>query len=186
MRAILPKASARTSGMTLVELMVAIAIGTLVTAAVVGLFISSLANFAGLGNYAELTGQSRLSLDRLSREIREATQVVSWNTTGHTKSLTVANAFAGTTTTYTWDSTTRVLSCEKTGEPTRTCLTGCDAWDVTFYQRTPANNWTFYPTTDLVRCKLINMSWKCSRTILGRKSNTENVVTAEIVLRNKP
>ncbi len=49
----------------------------------------------------------------------------------------------------------------------------------------------FYPATnssgvyDPSICKLINMSWKCSRTILGSKMNTESVQTAQVVLRNK-
>ena len=29
------------------------------------------------------------------------------------------------------------------------------------------------------------MTWKCSRTILGQKANTESVQTAQVVLRNK-
>jgi hypothetical protein len=49
----------------------------------------------------------------------------------------------------------------------------------------------FFPATnsagayDLSVCKLINMTWKCSRTVLGSKLNTESVQTAQVVLRNK-
>ena len=49
----------------------------------------------------------------------------------------------------------------------------------------------FFPATntagayDLSTCKLINMTRKCSRTILGSKLNTESVQTAQVVLRNK-
>jgi len=38
---------------------------------------------------------------------------------------------------------------------------------------------------DINACKLINMTWKCSRTIFGSKRNTESIQTAQIVLRNK-
>ena len=33
-------------------------------------------------------------------------------------------------------------------------------------------------------CKLVSVSWRCSRTILGQKVNTESVQTAKIVIRN--
>ena len=32
--------------------------------------------------------------------------------------------------------------------------------------------------------KLIDVSWKCSRKIMGEKLNTESVQTAKIVIRN--
>ena len=178
--------AARTCGFTLVETMVALGLGTLVLLYVMAMFVSGVTNFTGLGNYASLTGQSRMALDLLSRDIREATQIVGCQTSLPTKTLTLTNAFEGTTVTYTWNSATGVLACDKTGQPTRTLLTGCESWDFSFYQRNPNNGWTFFPTTDLTLCKLINMSWKCSRTVVGQRKNTENVTTAEVVLRNKP
>jgi prepilin-type N-terminal cleavage/methylation domain-containing protein len=178
--------SARTRGFTLVETMVALGLGTLVLTYVMVLFVTSLANFTGLGNYSILTGQSRVALDLLSRDIREATQIVGCQTNLSVVTLTLTNAFEGTTVAYNWNPTTAVLSCDKTGQPTRFLLTGCNSWTFSFYQRTPNNSWTFFPTTDLTQCKLINMSWKCSRTVVGQRKNTENVTTAEVVLRNKP
>jgi prepilin-type N-terminal cleavage/methylation domain-containing protein len=177
--------TARTAGMTIVELMVAVSVGSIVLAAVGLLFLSSLRNFIGLGNYALLTGQSRLSLDVISKAMREATQIVSCETNLPVKSLTLTNAFKGTQTLYSWDSTTGIVTAQ-TGQSTRTLLSGCDGWDFSFYQRSPNGNWTFFPTSDPTLCKLINMSWTCSRSILGRKMNTEDVVTAQVVLRNKP
>jgi hypothetical protein len=49
----------------------------------------------------------------------------------------------------------------------------------------------YYPATngtgvlDVNLCKLINLSWKCSRTIFAQKVNTESVQAAQIVLRSK-
>ena len=173
-------------GMTLIELMIGLGLGSLVLGVVATLYMTSIVNFAGLSNYAQLTGQSRLSLDRISRDVREATQIVSCNTNLPVKTLTLTNAIEGIGTTYTWDSTTGVLTSSQTGQPDVTCLTGCSAWEFDFYQRTPNNDWTFYPTTDLNLCKLINMTWKCSRSLIRAKANTETMVTAQIVLRNKP
>jgi hypothetical protein len=177
---------ARSRGMTVVEMMVALGIGMMVILLVVALFVAGLSNFEGLGNYAQLSNQSRLALDLMSRDIRESTQIIGCQTNGSVKSLSLTNAFEGTAITYTWNSTNRVLTCDKTGQPTQNYLTGCDAWDFSLYQRTPEANWTFYSATNFSVCKLINMNWKCSRTILGKKINTEHLVTAQVVLRNKP
>jgi hypothetical protein len=174
--------------MTLTEMMVALGLGSMIVTVVVVLFLFGLRSFAGLGNYASLSGQSRLALDRMSQEIREAAQVIAANTNLPVKFLTVSNNVESppVIVTYTWDSTAGTLTCDKTGEATRTNLTGCDEWSFSLYQRSPTNNWTFYPTTDPGQCKLISMSWKCSRTILGQKINTEDMLTAQVVLRNKP
>ena len=95
--------------------------------------------------------------------------------------------------TYTWQASTQSLACQKPGEPDQVYLTECDRWDFELFQRAPqkSGSYVFFPATnsagayDLSICKLINMSWKCSRTILGSKLNTESVQTAQIVLRNK-
>ena len=178
--------SAREQAFTLAEMLVTLALAGIVLIVIAGLFLSSLRNFAGLGNYATLCNQSRESLDYMSREVREATQLIGANTNLPVKSFTLTNAYKGILITYKWDSTAGTLTCDKTGETTRTNLTGCDQWNFSFYQRSPSNNWTFFPTTNQALCKLINMSWKCSRKILGRKMNTEEVMTAQVVLRNKP
>jgi hypothetical protein len=167
-------------------MMVAVGLSGMVLGGIMTLFTVSLKNFTGMGNYASLTSQSRQSMDSMSKDIRQATQIVSYTNTPAAKSLTLSNAFAGVTEVYTWDSNSCNLVCNKTGQASRTNLTGCDSWDFSFYQRNPTNNWTFVSTTNLGVCKLINMTWKCSRSILGAKLNTEDLVTAEIVLRNRP
>ncbi len=173
-------------GFSMIELMVAIAVGMIVITAATSVFIYGLFSFAGLGNYAVLTGQSRRSLDQMSCEIREATQILDCQSSAAGKSIVITNAYAGSFTTFSWDPATGLLARTKNDSPTEVLLSGCDEWDFTLFQRTPTNGWTFYPTTSLPLCKLINMRWKSSRSILGKKINTENVVTAQIVLRNKP
>jgi len=165
--------------------MIAFAVGSLVLTVVVVMFVYGIFSFAGLGNYAILTGQSRLSLDQMSREIRESTHLLDCNATGTSRWITLSNAYTSSIITYSWDATSGILRSQKTGEAERVRLTGCDQWDISFYQRTPSTNWTFYSTANNGLCKLVNMNWKCSRSILGKKINTENVVTAQVVLRNK-
>ena len=112
---------------------------------------------------------------------------------GSTKWFTVTNTARGTGATYTWRASDQTLSCQKAGQAEQVYLTQCDRWDFQPYQRSPQpnGNYLFVPATnsagnyDLSICKLINMSWKCSRTILGSKQNSESVQTAQVVLRNK-
>ena len=72
------------SGTSLVEVMMAVAAGSVVLASAAGIFIYGLFSFAGMGNYAILTVQRRRSLDRMSQELREATQLVGVKQTGTT------------------------------------------------------------------------------------------------------
>ncbi len=171
--------------MTLVEMMVGMGVGMLVLAVVSQLYVYGLRSFTSLGNYADLDGRSRMALDTMSREMREASAVVSFQTNSPLTTLTLTNAIKGRLLKYTWDSSAGTLITEQTGLPTRTDLIGCDSWNVTMFQRTPGLNGTFYTTSDPSLCKLLNMSWKCSRKVLGNKLNTETILTAQVVLRNK-
>jgi hypothetical protein len=150
-------------------------------------------SFVAMSNYADLGTKSRTALDLMSRDIRQATRVTGFHNTGNTRWLAVTNATSGEQINYVWDAGARTLVCQRTAEPDRVYLTECDRWDFDLYQRAPQKNgsYVFFPATntagayDLSICKLINMTWKCSRTILGSKINTESVQTAQVVLRNK-
>ena len=176
-------------GFTLFEMMIAVVAGTLVLAIIMMLYLFGLRSFAAMDNFTQMSGKSRLSLDLMSRDIRQAVNVLSYNTNLPVKSLSLATYDGNSpcTATFYWDSTSGLLTSVRTvngGTTTRTLLTGCDQWNFAFYQRTPTNAYAFYTTTDRRLCKLIEMSWKCSRTILGKKMNSEEVMTAQVVLRN--
>ncbi len=180
--------------MSLVEVMVAMGLSSLVLAAVGSLTLYGSRSSVALVNYSELESRSRHALDYASREMRQASQLLAFTTNANEKSLTFTNADEAVTVTLTWDGNERTLVFEKTGQPPQTLLTECDRWDFALYQRTPwvtPTNVMFYPATnnlgvlDLRLCKLVSMTWRCSRQIFARKVNTENVQAAQIVLRNK-
>jgi hypothetical protein len=184
---------AQASGMSMMELLVAVSLGAIVLTVVWLLSIFAFRSFAALGNYAELDGSSRLALDLMSRQVRQATHVISVQPNLPIRSFTVANLLplelGGPTVTnkYTWNSDTGVMLWERwegSDYLLRTNLTGCDLWSFKMYTRAPTTN-GFDLTTDPTVCKLINLNWKCSRTILGKKVNTETVLTAQLMLRNK-
>ena len=181
-------------GFTLVEMMIVTLVGMLVLAVLATLTLFGARSSAAMSNYVDLDHKSRHGVDIISREIRNATRVVGFETNSPVQTLTVSNADQAATVTLTWDSRNGTVSLAKTGQPTETVLTGCDRWSFALYQRTPrviANDIVYYPATnsagvlDPSFCKLIDMSWKCSRTIIGQKLNTESVQMAQIVLRNK-
>lgn len=165
----------------------AVAVTSLLTASVVALGMFTGRSFLLTGNYVNLDAQSRNASDVLGREIRDASTLVSFSTNNPLQ-LKLANNTAGYTITITYYTNNSTLMFAKTGLATQMLLTNCDNWSFSLFDRVPlitSTNITFYSTTDPAQCKVIDMSWKCSRTILGSKMSTESVQTAEIVLRNK-
>jgi len=183
------------AGWTLPELMVAIAIGALVMTAIAGFSLYSLRSFVAMSNYVELDEKSRRAADEITRQIRQATAVVDYKSTGTKRWLTLTNTTPGATVKfvkYTWDTQDRVLYYERTGLAAVTNLAECDNWEFSLFQRKPISGTTnqFYPATDtsgkidLTIAKLVDMKWRCTREILGKTFQTESVQTTKIVLRN--
>jgi prepilin-type N-terminal cleavage/methylation domain-containing protein len=181
-------------GFTLVEVLISAALAGMVLAMVMGIFNYSGTSFAAMGNYSDLDRNSRKAVDLLSKQIRNSSGLSSFSTNASGKFLIFTNATAGTQFSLSYDPSSRVLSYRQTGGHWQTLLTGCDQWDFSLYSKAPKltpTNITFYAATndagqlDPSVCKLVNMTWKCSRNIFGSKRNTETIQTAEIVLRNK-
>lgn len=179
---------------TLMETLVSVGLGVMMLMVTVFLTVYGARTFAAMGNYIDLDDQSRNTVDIIGREIRDSSGVVAFQTNLPTQWLKLTNAMSGTTCTLTYDSNSRTLIFQKTGQPAQTNLTQCDQWSFALYDRAPvvtSNNISFHAATngvgqlDPTFCKLINMTWKCSRTILGAKLTTESMQTAQIVLRNK-
>lgn len=168
-------------GAGLAELVMAIALATVIVGAVMGLSLYSARSYVAIGNYMDLDRMSRNALDRITREIRQADQLLSFST----NQLVFAHP-GGVTITYTYNPNTRTLVRSRTGEPDKVLLTGCDYWIVSRFQRNCVNgNNQFTNATDATTSKLITISWKCSRAILGKNVNTESVQTAQVVIRNQ-
>lgn len=174
----------RTVAMTLVELMVAIGVGSIVLAIVSILTVVGARSFASVGNYVILEQKSGVGVDEITRELRQASGVVSWQTNGMPKWLIVTNS-DGYTVKYSLD-TDRQMTMKKSNqtEPD-VLLDGCDSWNFSLLNGAPTAN-GFSVATNKDDCKIISMSWKCSR-FMGRTNsvNTEAVQTARVVLRNK-
>lgn len=180
-------------GWTLVEMVVAIAVGLIVLAAFVAITLSINASVLAVGNYNDLDRASRVTLDFLSRDIRNAASV---STASGVTMLTLTNTFAGTNLiTYRWDgnsnvtrTVTKIVGAGTVVETPEIMLVDCDFLAFDYYIRIPTNNLEFINIANTIAStndiKLVSVSWRCSRSVLGSKINTESVQTANVALRN--
>jgi type II secretory pathway component PulJ len=170
-------ASSQTLGMVLLELMVAVAVGVLLLLVVATVFVGSAYSYSAMGNYIGMDSSSRNALDHLTREIRQAGDLVEFSPTrlkfavlGQTNSFLIFN----------WDARSRLLTESKTsGSATTILLTECD--QLAFSLR----DGLFAPTTAIAESKGISVAWKCSRTLLGNQTTSEDMAQALIIMRNK-
>lgn len=172
--------SRRRRGFTLPELLVAAGVGGLVLAAAMISLVFCCRSFVAMSNYMELNKASLTCLDRMTRDIREVGSLQSFATNKLVFIDTSSNQL-----TYTWNTSTRIVT-RTLGSSTNTLLKNCDYLAFHISQRTPSNGvFGFFPATNNPAvCKMVDVSWRCSRTIFGFKVNTESVQTAKIVMRN--
>ncbi len=181
--------------LTVVEVMIAMGLGTLVLGAVMFMFMHSGRSMVAMGNYVSMDRFSCNAINEMTREIRQARALVAFST-NNPRFLTfeIPTGTGSYQVTYRWvgGSGSGALYREQ-GGVSKLLLTNVDVWTFKICQRTPVPGRPneFYLATnvqgklDPALCKLVDMTWKCSRPILGRKLNTETVQTAQIVLRNK-
>ncbi len=168
------------AGFTLVEFLITLAVGSLLFLAVAVLGLYAGRSFAGLANYTDLDVRSRNALDRLTRDVRQVNRLTASTST----SLTFEDA-DGSSLRWVYSPGSRTLSRIK-GSSTEVLLTGCDALSWAIFQRNPVGGtYNQFPTGSPATTKLINVTWTCSRKILGTAMNTENVQTAKIVIRKQ-
>ena len=173
--------SAKLLGFTLLENLIGVVIGTMVMASVMFIFLSSNRSFISLGNYVNLDQKSRLAVEQMTRDIRNSQNLTSFATNQ------LVFTYSGTTNlTYLYDPVARTLTSWKTGGTTNTLLTGCDSFQFSMYNNVPSPGGVLSNTVSVASGKAVSAAWRCSRTILGAKVNTENMQEALIVIRNKP
>lgn len=176
----LPASRRRESGSSLVEMLMGVLVGSMVVAGLCSLSFFSGRSFAAMANYIELDADSRNALDVMTREIRQAN-----NLTAATTNRLEFNDFDNTPLVYEYIAEDRTLIRIKGGETT-TLLEGCDRLIFGTYQRNPVGGtYDQYPTATPATTKLIQVTWTCSREILGRTANTESVQSAKIVIRKQ-
>ena len=170
----------RSSGFTLIEVILACGIGLVVVAAIAVISLYTSRSFVALSNYLDLDQRNHQALDRMSREFRQVHQLMAFSP----NSLTFED-HDGQPLQYTYDPQARTLSRIK-GNETTALLTGCDTLQFYMFQRTPiSNKFEPYPTANIANAKLVELRWNCSREILGTKASSESMQSAIIAIRQK-
>jgi prepilin-type N-terminal cleavage/methylation domain-containing protein len=171
-------------GFTLVEMIVAVAIGCLLLAALATLYMFSMRSFGAMANYSDLNNKSRYASDIVSRDIRCCLNVVS--ATGNQLVLNEPDDTTGNTT-YNYDDVAGTLGRTKNGE-TKVLLTGIvpNTLFFTLYQRPFVGApYEQFPTAASPSvAKLVAFQWSCSRSLVSSQ-NSESVEGAIVELRNQ-
>ncbi|MBC8003476.1 MAG: prepilin-type N-terminal cleavage/methylation domain-containing protein [Opitutaceae bacterium] len=176
----------RRPAFTLVEMLVSMGAGSVVMLAVCSTFFFFAKATISLSNYSDLDNASRNALDTITRDIRQMIQLDSYSSNATTIRLDLLATNGTLALVYDRPSKrlTRVYGTQST-----VLLQDCDSLNFALFQRNPmGGTYDQYPaaTNNLATtCKLIQMSWICSRKILGNTMNTESVQTAKIVIRKQ-
>jgi prepilin-type N-terminal cleavage/methylation domain-containing protein len=167
------------SGFTLVEVLITMALSLMLSAILAIFFFFSLRSFAEMTNYADMNQRSQLALDKMAKDIRQARSLTAYNV--HSLTFVDVN---NNTLQYKFDPSKGTLARISGGVST-TFLTNCDSLHFWIYQHTPISN-TFdcYNNANAADARVIQMTWHCSRKIMGNKSTTESVESATLCLRN--
>lgn len=177
----------------MIELSVATGCAAILFISILVLTVFTARTYSMVTNYVEMDAKSRNTIDTISREIRDSTALLAFST-NNPSYLLFTNATAQKLVRIEYNANTGMVTYQETGSSIKTNLVQCDKWGFELYSRYPditSTNISFYPCTnssgvlDPSFCKLVNLSWTCSRKILSSKLNTESVLTAQIVLRNK-
>jgi hypothetical protein len=168
--------------MTLLELMLATVIGSVIALGVAQLTMYSGRSFAAMANYVSLDRASRHALDTMTKQIRQANKLVA-----ATETMLWFEDSDGGPLTFNYNPITRTLTRSKNGtSDPRPLLTECEDLKFSIFQRNPIGaSYDAYPTATPATCKLVQMNWVCSRQIFGLKVNTESVQSSKIVIRKQ-
>lgn len=168
--------------MTIVELLVSIAISSMIALALAAMMFYSSRSFAALANYADLDHRSRVTLDVMSRDIRQADKLTSFSETA----LTFQD-YDGGSLSFVYDPVAKTLTKVKNGvAESKPLLTECTQLKFTIFQRNSiGGTYNQYGAASAATCKLVQLQWTCSRKILGVEKNTESVQSAKVVIRKQ-
>src|SRR5581483_7398876 len=182
-----------TSAFTLLEMIVATAVASLVFLAAASMTIYSARAFSALLNYTDLDQYSRRCLDQLVRDVRSADALAyAGGAIGTNAQYTqlIFNVSGGSSNlSYTFDAASGGL-WRTNGVPgaagtiVTTNLIQCtNLVFTTFSDRSTNGTFDQFPETNAPNVRLIKVDWTCTRSVLGQKVNTESVQSAKIVLR---
>lgn len=179
------RSKSRLSGFTLVEVMIAASLGTMVLAGVLSTFLMLGRSGANVANYSVMETQARRALEEFSQDLRMASGIT-WNSTSSI-TMTVPNNYAPTSgvVTYYYDSTGQTFNRRPkdslSASGTTTFIRNVTTFTYSRYDRIN-NPATLDPTTKRIQLNMTASTAGVTRTVPGA-SNI--IVSASFILRNK-
>lgn len=165
-------------------MMIGVAVFSIAGAAISTAYVFSLRSFQALSNYSVLDQENREAVDQITRDIRQANAVIGYDNYLNRK-LSVVNGDRMTNT-YTFNRYTRQLLISKNGGAAKVMLNNCNLIDFNLGMRPPqGSNYGYYGTLDMNKAKMVDFTWKTSRSLPGGVINSENIQTARIVIRKQ-
>jgi hypothetical protein len=159
---------------------VALGVSGVVLLVLVALTVNSGRTLAEMVNYVDLDHHNRIALDVMTRDVRQMRFLSDYRT----NAVSFVDE-AGRVLSLAHSPAERTLTRVYRGQ-TNTLLKDCDFLRFDVFQRTPrTNSYALYPATALTNCKVLTVTWNCSRPLFGLPANNESAQTARIVLRNK-
>jgi prepilin-type N-terminal cleavage/methylation domain-containing protein len=178
--------SKRDRGFTLVELLIATSLGSVVLLAVLSTFLFLGRSGANISNYAEMEAQARSALEIFAVDARMAKDVTWHSTTALT--LRIPASGGDRFYRYSFDPAAQTLTRQLTGPspgPAQVLITGVQTFDFRAYKiNTGEVDFTDLSAAGRVT-KQIQLSLSASRTSSTVTSATNTVLSARFILRNK-
>lgn len=166
--------------MTLVEMMVATGLSSILLLVLCSLTLYSARSFNSMVNYTDLNRDSRRALDRMSKEIRQSRGLIKYTPTSLVFKLDSGEVC------YEYDPINKKIT-ENKGDGPKDVLKNCISWTNQIFQRNPKEgNFDFYPTTIAADCKMVQITWVCASAAAMGQSNTVDVQSMKVVIRKKP
>jgi hypothetical protein len=175
-------------GWTLPEMMVAVGVFTLCGLAMMGMWLFCIRGFASIYNYCFLDQYNRQTMDQVTREIRQAKDVVSVNTNSITIQSGNPDGSLGPRLTYQFNPVSKTLMCYSSDGTSKVLLANCSLLTFNLYQRCPSNTFGLYqvPTSNWSNTvQVVQLTWKTTLTTPTCVGTSEDVQTARIVIRKQ-
>lgn len=164
-------------GHTLTEVLVAVAVSSILFMAMGNLALYGARSFAFLSTSTGLNQQSRFALEEFSADVRQADSVVSC--TSNELTLNIRGAWI----TYGYDPSRKTFS-RSDDRGNRVLLRNCQSVTFSAFQRgTIPGSFTEYAATSTNTCKMISIYWRCASDLFDQTSSVESGRTARVVLR---
>lgn len=178
----MPRVSA---GWTLLEMMIAVALFTVAGLAIGSMYIFSARSMVAMSNYGVLDKANRQALDLLTREVRQARKIVSYQASPPVLSLQDGD---GNTIVYSFSTSGKQMVRDSSDGAHQVLLDNCDLLQFDLYKRNPVNaSYGLLPvaTKDVkYTAKVLVITWKTAMKVHSTSRTTsEQVQTARIVIR---